>query len=216
MPMARDLKPANLPLPPIPDQRFACCSIDPPWHFESRAPVKNPETSRLPQKHYPTMSLDAIKDIPMRDVLAPDAFVFLWLTGPLLVKGVHNVLFRAWGLQPVSLAFVWVKLRADFDTGALQRTPLLESDLHFGMGYSTRQNAEVVMLARRGSPARRRADVRQVIVSNRREHSRKPEEFFRRVEHFCDGPRIDMFAGAERPGWTSWGWPHRSGERGAE
>lgn len=211
----RALEPDNLPLPALPDERFGCVSIDPPWHFESRAPAKNPDVSRLPQRHYPTMSLEAIEAIPMQDICAPDAFVFLWLTGPLLVRGIHSRLFRAWGLRPVSVAFVWIKLKADFDTDILQRTPLLERDLHFGLGYSTRQNAEMVMLARRGSPKRRRADVPQVIISPRREHSRKPEEFFRRAEFFCDGPRIDMFAGAERKGWTSWGWPHRTGERGA-
>lgn len=213
--MARAKQPDNLPLPALPDMRFPCVSIDPPWHFESRAPVANPESSRLPQRHYPTMSLDAIEAIPMRQLCAPDAFVFLWITGPLIVQGVHTRLFKAWGLRPVSMAFVWVKLRRSFDAGILQRTPLLEADLHFGTGYSTRQNAEFVMLARRGSPKILKHDVRQVIVSPVREHSRKPEEYFKRVERVCAGPRIDMFAGADRNGWTAWGWPHRSGERGA-
>lgn len=213
MPVPRDVKPDDLPLPPLPEERFACVSIDPPWHFESRAPVRNPDSSRLPP--YPTMSMRALLDFPMRDFLLPDAYVFMWITGPLMVRGAHSMLFKAWGLRPVSLAFVWVKLRAGFEQSQLLRTPLLEHDLHFGMGYSTRQNAEMCLLARRGSPKRRRADIRQVIVSNVQEHSRKPAEAYRRMEYFCDGPRVDVFAGAERKGWTSWGFPHHDGERGA-
>lgn len=211
--MPRNLDADDLPLPPFPNEKFGCVAIDPPWHFESRAPVTNPQSSRLPG--YPTMSLDALRRFPMRDLLLPDAFVFMWITGPMLARGVHNLLFKDWGLRPVSLAFVWIKLKAGFDESELLRTPLLENDLHFGLGYSTRANAEYVVLARRGSPRRLRADIRQVIISKVGDHSRKPKEFFRRVEHFCAGPRIDVFAGAERPNWTAWGLPHREGERSA-
>ena len=201
----------NLPLPPLPDQRFPCVAIDPPWHFKTRAPA-DPAADRSPQRHYPTMDLEHIKQIPVRDIAAPDAHVFLWMTGPLIAQGVHNMLFRAWGVKPSSTAFVWIKLWRDFDMSQLARTPLLEQDLHFGQGFTTRQNAEYVILGRIGSPSRARADIRQVIISPRREHSRKPEEFFRRVEHYCTGPRIDMFAGGDRAGWTRWGWGHREGE----
>lgn len=202
----------NLPLPPLPDMRFPVVSIDPPWHWRSRAETQNPQYVRSPQRHYPTMDLEHVKAIPMKQIAAPDAHVFLWITGPLIAQGVHNILFRAWGVRPSSLAFVWVKTRASFDMSALERSPLLDQDLHFGNGFTTRQNAEFVMLGRIGSPSRGRADIRQVIIAPVREHSRKPDEYFRRVEHYHDGPRIDMFAGADRPGWTRWGWGHREGE----
>ena len=205
----------NLPLPPAPTERFACISIDPPWHFRSRAASANPESIRSPQKHYPTMDLERIAAIPMKAFAAADAHVMLWITGPLLAQGVHNTLFRAWGVRPSSMGFVWLKLWNDFDVGALRRTPLLEADLANGMGFTTRQNAEFVVFGRIGSPARARNDIRQVIISPRREHSRKPEEFFRRAEHYCVGPRIDMFGGAARHGWTHYGWGHRDGEAAA-
>lgn len=203
----------NLPLPPFPEEKFGLISLDPPWHFRSRAASANPESVRSPQKHYPTMDLENIAAMPIKDLALPDAFVMLWITGPLMVAGVHNRLFKAWGVRPVSTAFVWIKLHSTFDEGTLLKTPLLETDIHTGMGFSTRQNAEFVMLGRIGSPSRARKDIRQVIISKRREHSRKPEEYYRRAEYFCKGPRIDMFAGAEREGWTSYGWSHRDGER---
>jgi N6-adenosine-specific RNA methylase IME4 len=159
------------------------------------------------------MDLEHIAAIPLKQIAAPDAYVMLWITGPLMAVGVHNMLFKAWGCRPSSTAFVWIKLWNNFDTDQLLRSPLLENDIAMGTGFTTRQNAEFVMLARFGSPKIARRDIRQVIISPRREHSRKPEEFYRRAEHFCHGPRIDMFAGAERPGWTSFGWSHREGER---
>lgn len=201
----------NLPFPPVPG-RFAVVAIDPPWHFDTRAPVKDPAADRSPQRHYPTADLDHLETLPMGDFLERDAWVFLWLTSPLLVRGVQLRLANAWGLEVSGLAFTWLKLWNDFDTGLLARTPLLERDLAVGGGYTTRKNTEPCVLLKRGSPRRARADIREPIISPRREHSRKPEEFYRRVEHFCVGPRIDMFAGADRPGWTRWGWGHREGE----
>jgi N6-adenosine-specific RNA methylase IME4 len=211
--MSASPKADNLPLPPLPEERFGLISIDPPWHFRSRAPSQNPDSDRSPQAHYPTMDLEHIAAIPMKQIAATDCYVMLWITGPLMVAGVHNMLFKRWGCRPSSTAFVWIKLWNNFDMNQMLRTPLLEADLAMGTGFTTRQNAEFVMLARFGSPKILRRDIRQVIISPRREHSRKPEEFYRRAELFCAGPRIDMFAGAERPGWTSYGWSHREGER---
>lgn len=202
----------NLPFPPAPAQRYGVASIDCPWHFETRGAVKNPDADRSPQRHYPTADLAHLKTIPMLDILEEDAWVFVWMTGPLLAKGVHNILARAWGLEISGRAFVWIKLWNGFDTELLSRTPLLEQDVAVGGGYTTRKNAEDVILMKRGAPKRMRKDIREVIISPRREHSRKPEEFYRRVEHFAVGPRIDMFAGADRPGWDRWGWGHREGE----
>lgn len=202
----------NLPWPDLPGTRFPIVSMDPPWHFESRAPVTNADSDRSPQKHYPTADLAHLETLPLRDIAAPDAHVLLWITGPLIAQGVHTRLFNAWGVEPASLAFVWIKLWNNFDIDQLRRTPLLEHDLALGLGFTTRQNAEFVMLGRIGSPRRARADIRQIIISNRREHSRKPEEYYRRVEHYAVGDRIDMFAGADRKGWTRWGYGHRDGE----
>ena len=203
----------NLPFPSTPARRFSLAQIDCPWHYETRSPVTNKETDRSPQRHYPTASIDHLKTIPMQDILEPDAWVACWITGPLMVRGVHVILARAWGLKLSSMGFVWIKLWNGFDTGALARTPLLEQDIAMGGGYTTRQNAEFCVFMRNGEARRSRADIRQVIVSPRREHSRKPEEGYRRLEHFATGEKIDMFGGLERPGWEYWGWPHWSGDR---
>ena len=202
----------NLPFPAPPAERAGLLAIDPPWHHESRAAVKNPEIVRSPQRHYATADLDHLATIPVRDMCLPDAWVMLWITAPHLAVGAHNFLFRKWGVRPSSIGFVWIKLNNAFEPDRLLTTPLLERDLVFGMGFTTRQNAEFCVLGRIGSPRRARADIRQVIISPRREHSRKPEEFYRRAEHYCTGPRIDAFGGKIREGWQHWGYGHRDGE----
>lgn len=212
--MSASPKADNLPLPPAPEGKFGLISIDLPWHFRSRAPTQNGDILRSPQRHYPTMDIEHCEKVPVRDFAEKDCFVMLWITGPLLAEGVHNRLFRAWGVRPSSMLFVWIKLWNNFDAQRLARSPLLENDLAMGTGFTTAQNAEFVVLGRIGSPKRAQAGIRQVIISNRREHSRKPEEFFRRAELYAgDVARLDMFAGRERPGWTPYGWSHRDGER---
>jgi N6-adenosine-specific RNA methylase IME4 len=202
----------NLPFPPAPAEKFRVAAIDCPWHFETRAPVTVKVNDRSPQKHYPTADLAHLKTIPFGDILERNAWVFCWMTGPLLAKGVQVPLAKAWGLEISGMAFGWLKLWDSFDTNLFARTPLLEQDLAVGGGYTTRKNLEFVVLMKRGQPKVARRDIREPIISPRAEHSRKPGEFYRRVEHFCEGPRIDMFGGAERPGWTHWGWGHRQGE----
>lgn len=202
----------NLPWPPHPGQRYGCITLDPPWHWVSRAPVQNPEIDRRPQRHYPTADLAHLKTLPIRDLAAPDCHVFMWITGSLMVQGVHNMLFDAWGVRPSSLAFVWIKTRNRFDIDQLRTSPVMEGDLAFGLGHTTRANAELVVLGRIGSPKRGRADIRQVIISNRQEHSRKPSEFYRRVFYYADTRRLDMFGGGKQVGFDPWGWGHREGE----
>ena len=70
-----------------------------------------------------------------------------------------------------------------------------------GGGYSTRHNVEVCWLGRRGGPRRKSAAVRELIIAPRREHSRKPDEVYRRIEALCDGPYVELFARQQWPGW---------------
>ena len=110
---------------------------------------------------------------------------------------------RAWGFEPSSIAFVWIKpTRKAFANGGFF---LDETLFAKGMGHTTRQNAEYVVLAGEASRAGSRKDVHQLIIQPRREHSRKPDEFYARVERYCTGPYLELFARQRRPGWTAWG-----------
>ena len=96
------------------------------------------------------------------------------------------------------MGFVWVK-------GA--GLPLFPEDVRaeMGMGYWTRANTEPCILATRGNPKRKDAGVRQVILDKRREHSRKPDEIYSRIERLVEGPYLEMFARQRRQGWDAFG-----------
>jgi len=97
---------------------------------------------------------------------------------------------------------VWVKLRRGYRRDLLGIQP---SDVAMGLGYTTRKASEPCLLGRRGKPRRLRNDVRDVIHASVREHSRKPDEFYERVEQFAPGPYLDLFARERRQGWDAWG-----------
>ena len=188
----------------LPAGPFTCISADPPWHHATRS--AKGITSRHPAAHYDTMSLADIKRMPVKAAAAKDCHLFLWTTGPHLQQAF--TILPAWGFRYSSLAFVWVKRHktAGDHQDPLARPLFMDArDLNFGTGYTTRQNAELVLLGRRGNPPRLAKDVFQIIVAPRREHSRKPEEFYSRVERYAPGPRLELFARQSREGWTTWG-----------
>ena len=180
----------------LPRRHFGCIVADPPWRFKSNSESR-PERNAM--RHYDCMSLDAIAALPVKDLAADDCALFLWITSPFLVIGAHLPIMRAWGFKPSGIGFTWLKLNKS--AGKLFFT----RDIFMGGGLTTRKNAEFVVLGKRGRSVRRDAGVHEVIVDHRREHSRKPDEAFARIERYCAGPYLDLFSRETRPGWTSWG-----------
>nr|WP_206923009.1 MT-A70 family methyltransferase [Alicyclobacillus suci] len=160
---------------------------DPPWSYRDKAA----DGERGAGFKYPVMSLDDIKGLPMRSIAAPDCALFMWATFPMMREAFE--VLSAWGFEYRTVAFTWVKL-----------TKL--GKLAMGMGNWTRANAEPCLLATRGKPRRISAGVHSVIMSERREHSRKPDEVYERIEQLMgDVPRLEMFARQRVPGWDAWG-----------
>ena len=151
-------------------------------------------------RHYTCLPMATIATFPVRDVVARDALLWFWTTGPLLSIGAHIPVMQAWGFEPTAMGFVWVKLN-------LRASPaqFTERDLFFGPGLTTRKNAEYVVLGRRGSPERLAKNIFEIIVAPRREHSRKPAEVYHRIERYCAGPYLDLFSRESRNGWIPYG-----------
>jgi len=83
---------------------------------------------------------------------------------------------------------------------AKSRTPVI------GMGYWTRQNAELCLVAKRGVPRRRHKSIPSIVIEPRRAHSQKPDSIRRNIVRICgDLPRIEFFARHKTPGWDIWG-----------
>lgn len=138
------------------------------------------------------MQIEEIKALSVGTLAAPDCALFLWITFPML-KEAWGVM-EAWGFTFKTVAFVWIKQNRKANS------------LFTGMGYWTRANAELCLLATRGSPKRQEKDVHQVILSHVEEHSKKPGEARRRIERLMgDVPRIELFARQVTPGWDVWG-----------
>lgn len=181
-------------LPPGP---FKCIAADPAWLHVSRSPKG--QTRRSPSHHYATMTLAEIKALPVREVAAKDCHLFLWTTWPHLQQALEVI--TAWGFTYSSGFLTWVKL----NPRSADEMFLQVSHFHVGMGYTSRKNSEILLLGRRGNPKRLSRSVRELLIAARREHSRKPDQAYERIEAYCDGPRLEMFGRQSREGWTVWG-----------
>lgn len=185
--------------------KYGAILADPPWHFRARTALQvgNWTSRRDAEKHYAVMGADDIAALPVRDLAAKDAHLFLWTTGPCLRQAFDVI--EAWGFRYSAIAFTWIKLKRSFNAMQLRVLPTLESDLHVGLGLTTRKNAEFVLLGRRGNARREAKDVREIIMAPVREHSRKPDEIYSRIERYCVGPYVELFARARRPNWDAFG-----------
>ena len=143
------------------------------------------------------MSLAEIKALPVADWAADNCVLLLWTTDPLLPTALEVI--RSWGFIYKTVGFYWVKLNKAASTSMYN-----DRSFFTGLGFWTRANPEPCLLATRGHPRRRSLGVKKLIVSPRREHSRKPDEAYARIEALCEGPYLEMFARSKQPGWDAW------------
>ena len=174
-------------------QHYKVIYADPPWTFST---YSRKGKGRSAEAYYDCMTLADIKALPVSEWAADDCVLLLWTTDPLLEKAFEVI--RAWGFTYKTVGFYWAKLR--------KPEPLYNDSCFFtGLVFWTRANPEPCLLATRGKPHRLSAYVRKLIVSPRREHSRKPDEVYARIEALCEGPYLELFARSSQPRWDRWG-----------
>lgn len=172
----------------LPDIKAGVILVDAPFEFKTRSAKGE---GRSPQHDYPCMTPEQLAASPIASIAAPDCFLFSWI--PLRSVFLVEPLMRAWGFAFSGSAFAWAKQNRS------------GNGFFMGGGYGTRHNVEVCWLGRRGSPQRKSMGVRELIVAPRREHSRKPDEIYERIEALSDGPYVELFARQRWPGWVSVG-----------
>jgi N6-adenosine-specific RNA methylase IME4 len=182
----------------LPRNHFGAILADPPWGFQAWDGMDKKVASRGSVTPYQTMEMADIANLPVAELAADDCALFCWVVWPTLPEAIDVI--RAWGFTYKTCGFAWMK--ADVSTINLFDDPV---DAYMGLGYWTRANSEVCLLATRGKPKRLNADVRQGIIAPRREHSRKPDGIHERIERLVAGPYLELFARQRRPGWTVWG-----------
>lgn len=172
-------------------QRYGCILADPPWQFENRTGKVAPEHRRLAR--YGTMGLDDILAMPVSSLLADTAHLYLWVPNALLPEGLK--VMEAWGFKYKS-NIIWHKVRKDGGPDGR------------GVGFYFRNTTEIILFGVRGKNARTNAPGRRqvnIIRTQKREHSRKPDELYDIVEGCSNGPFLELFARGPREGWTVWG-----------
>lgn len=171
--------------------KFSTILADPPWQFQNRTGKMAPEHKRL--SRYPTLTLEEIKKIPVADVTTDTAHLYLWIPNALLSDGLE--VMKAWGFT-YKTNIIWYKIRKD---GGPDRR---------GVGFYFRNVTEILLFGVRGKNVRTLKPGRtqeNIIVKQKREHSRKPDEQYDLIEACSWGPFLEMFARGSRPNWHCWG-----------
>ncbi len=162
---------------------------DPPWEYEDKK--GNLASMGAATSAYSVMPLEEIKRLPIKYISSENSLLLLWATSPKLSEALEVI--KAWGFEYRTIAFVWCKLNP------------LSIGLYSGLGSWVNSNVEFVLLAKRGAPKRLNKNVKQILFAPRKEHSRKPDEIFNRIEQLSEGPYIELFARKKREGWACWG-----------
>ena len=172
----------------IENKKYKIIYADPPWRFEAWS-SKGKEKSA--DKHYETMSFEDIKNLKIEELAERDCILFLWAIYPMLPHALEVI--KEWGFTYKTVAFTWVKKRNN-------------EKFHVGLGYWTRGNPELCLLATKGKPKRISKKVRNLTITKLKKHSEKPPIIRQKiVELVGDLPRIELFSRNNIEGWDCWG-----------
>ena len=176
------------------DRKYDVIYADPPWKYTNAGTAKSSRGNA--SKHYSTMTINEICELPVDRIASDRAVCFMWTTFPQYPEALK--VMKAWGFMYMTAGFVWVKKNKHADS------------FFMGMGQYTRTNAEVCLFGKREGVKRKdivkSRCVRQLIVSPVEKHSKKPDETRDRiVELVGDIPRIELFARQTADGWDAWG-----------
>lgn len=177
-------------------RRFKVILADPPWQYFKFGSKGHGAA----KDHYKEMSIEDLKNLRVdlgwgprriKDLADPKGCALvLWGTAP-KAEQVFEVM-RAWGFEPVTKAFLWIK-----------KTKTCKPQ--FGQGVYTRSSDEDAWLGKIGKITPKRRDVRREVVASIGKHSAKPHEVYDRIESLWDGPYLELFSRSRRSGWCSWG-----------
>ena len=171
------------------EKKYQIIYADPPWSYKVWS---KKGMGRSAEHHYPTMNKKDIQDLPIQNICDDNCVLFLWVTAPCLLEGLELV--KSWGFKYKTIGFNWVKKNKKADSW------------FWGMGYWTRANSELCLLATKGKPKRVDAGVHQVLDDRVTKHSEKPQTARERIVKLMgDLPRIELFAREKTEGWDVWG-----------
>ncbi|WP_297105211.1 MT-A70 family methyltransferase [uncultured Devosia sp.] len=182
----------------LPDKRYNVIYEDPAWRFEPRS--RETGLDRAADNHYPTMSLEELRKLPVADIAAADCALFMWATVPFLAEALDLIARRGFVYKS---HYIWDKTPWDGDAAEENKISGRQ-----GNGFWSRVNHEILLIATRGNPPCPAPgdNLPSVYREVAGEHSAKPEYFARMIEgYFPNLPKIELNARAPRDGWDVWG-----------
>jgi len=173
-------------------KRYKVIIADPPWKYRNE---KTGGTNMISgaSSHYPVMTIEDLKKLPIKELADQDSIIFLWVTWPQLTDGV--ALLKEWGFDYVT-GFPWIKVKSVVNS--LWDGVVINLN-QMGLGFWVRGVSEVVFIGRRGN-AHPPAEPFVGLLSPNIRHSRKPEDLYQVAESF-EGPYLELFARRPRKGW---------------
>lgn len=175
----------------IGDKKYQTIYADPPWQFQNRTGKVAPEHKRL--NRYSTMTLEEIKKLPVAEAAADKCHLYLWVPNALLPEGLE--VMAAWGFE-YKTNLIWEKVRKDGMPDGR------------GVGFYFRNVTEVLLFGIKGKSFRTNQPARSqvnLLRTQKREHSRKPDEFVTLIENCSNAPYLELFARGDRDNWDMWG-----------
>ena len=183
-------------------KKYQIIYADPPWQYGSKElygdkvkGYKNGQRKRFTKLEiiYDTMSLQDIKNLPVKEISENDSVCFMWVTDSHLKQGIE--VMESWGFKYKTIAFVWLK---KYNTGTRV----------YNLAPWTLKSTEICILGTKGrmSKYKSRNDIKALVEAERTKHSKKPQEVMFRIEQlFCGLDKIELFAREKRIGWDVWG-----------
>ncbi len=177
-------------IPVVPTNgKYNIIYADPAWTFKTYSDKGKGKSAEM---HYPCMTKTDIQNLDVNSIAADDCILFIWVTFPCLQEGLE--LIEKWGFVYKTCGFAWIKKNKKTWSN------------FWGMGYWTRANVELCLIATKGKPPRESKGVHQVIESRVGRHSEKPAIVREKIVELCgDLPRIELFARTNVEGWAAWG-----------
>ncbi len=168
------------------NEKYDVICADPPWRFQESS---EPST-KSPERHYPTMSGEEIKALPVQNIAKKDSILFMWAVATMTELGYE--VMRSWGFIPDG-QIIWEKISSN-------------GKPRIGLGGKVRYSHEILIIGHRGKPQKAKFQTALVITSKITKHSEKPEVFWDIIEKmYPAAKRIELFARRPRIGWTSVG-----------
>lgn len=169
------------------DKKYDIIYADPPWRYQDKS------CEGACEKHYNTMTLRDICNLPINNIAEKDCVLFMWTTYPMLKEALQVI--ESWGFKYKTIAFQWVKQNKS------------GNGFFFGLGRWTRGNTECCLLATKGKPHRESSAVSQLIFAPLTRHSEKPQEARNKIIQLMGEGKnvIELFARQHVYGWDCWG-----------